>query len=578
MAACLLKIFYRPRELIIASLILASSDSHAKLPACDAAGLTKNCDVFRGSEKTENIQYPDGTFLKKPIEKLPVKPTTNPDDAKKRLESRVRLLQFWRSLPAGARPSDDFQLSFNQAVPNPTISAVLGAEPGRDSASPLLLPWPPQNSSADLQVVSEEKLRSYFNSLEKPARAKLADLISVASVDTLKVSNPAAKPTMELAEKRALRVRELFEFARNALIDEVERGRSIGQLSEAERSQVARLKTVDFVSLQDAKEDPSCARMAPDAFYSGEGHRIVICPGMYSMPDSTLMEVLGHEVAHAIDPCTLQIPLVEVVVGGRTPEVQKTTNADHQMFLKDLKYAGSSGRTLVTSVLGSGRRDAAAFLVNSGASKLVAAAIPFDKYPEASVYKCLIQNAGVREVSASDINRIAEQYVRNLDGNWKEQNSKLALKQAKATLNRYPQCTAPNSGKGQMGEAMSDAWSSKILGRWLSKNPPRNDLERFAPMGMFLTRYCEIRRPGSVRPTSGEILDIGVDALSRVHPYARERAEKIFLTASGLQEALGCQPVHNFSCPDMLGRKPSKKFKRPMTNDNDSKLNSSGAQ
>jgi hypothetical protein len=546
--------------MILASLglLILNLPALAALPACDAEGLTRGCKLFSERRESPVVKFPNGAFIENPLYKSNAPKAVRTADSE-RLKTKAALLRFWRALPEQDRPSDEFQLALGQALPHATVAEAFGglAHEAPHHEAELLLPWPPAREGAPLMAVSSAQLREYFSNLSAERQQEVKKLVAAFEPGS-SAGKAAPDARVQVAESREARVRDLFNFAQGTLLSEISRNRPYASLSEAEKSQYDRVKNLDFVSLAEAKKEPSCARMAPDAFYSWEGHRVVICPGMYTLPDASLMEVLGHEIAHPIDPCSLQIPLLKVdrkkldELRSQEPS-QVGHNPDASKLLSNLGDAGSTGMVMLSAVMSTHRKDSVPFVENLGAAKLVAPGIPFKNYPDHRAYKCLTDKVGIREVTSADLDRIARQFVRDRQGKWNATADKTLLRNVRATLGRFPQCTSPNTAKSQMGEAMSDAWSSKVLARWMEKNPPKNDMERLAPMAMFLAAYCKERPTVSTAPTTGEILDLAVDAMTRAHPYHRERAEKIFLTEPNLQKAIGCKPIQNFSCVDLLG-------------------------
>jgi hypothetical protein len=57
---------------------------------------------------------------------------------------------------------------------------------------------------------------------------------------------------------------------------------------------------------------------SPNAFYDPTQHVLKICPQMMGMPKEHLRMVIGHELAHSVDPCGASCPLHVVFAQGET--------------------------------------------------------------------------------------------------------------------------------------------------------------------------------------------------------------------------------------------------------------------
>ena len=103
---------------------------------------------------------------------------------------------------------------------------------------------------------------------------------------------------------------------------------------------------------------------------------------------------------------------------------------------------------------------------------------------------------------------------------------------------------------------MSDLWSAKVLGRWLTKNPPKTKEEKIAPLATFITNYCsEASETQSVLSdaNSFDIVNLAARSAESAHPSSRLRADQIHLTEPRIQRALGCIDTKAVSCAKYIG-------------------------
>lgn len=91
-----------------------------------------------------------------------------------------------------------------------------------------------------------------------------------------------------------------FDRTKQKMIGLILRGRDPATLTGVDRSMYLRLSTVSYRGLI---EGSFCDSSRPNADYDSETHSVGLCPTYLKLPEISLVRVLAHEIAHAIDPC-----------------------------------------------------------------------------------------------------------------------------------------------------------------------------------------------------------------------------------------------------------------------------------
>ena len=151
----------------------------------------------------------------------------------------------------------------------------------------------------------------------------------------------------ELYSGRA-RVLRVLEKARRGIVAQLEQGKVLRPSAEDQWDRM--IRRVETVQLSLTVDKKVCKKSSP-AHYDPLAHMIQICPWLFDLPESALLQIVAHEVTHAIDPC----------------------NVSYDLWGQDGKRVVDRTETL--------RADAKTTLLVSG--------IPFDKNPFEKVLMCL---------------------------------------------------------------------------------------------------------------------------------------------------------------------------------------------
>ncbi len=366
-------------------------------------------------------------------------------------------------------------------------------------------------------------------------------------------------------DKRFKRAKELFEYAKTAVLDEISKGQPLDKLTTEERALMKKVETLKLNSLSVSSKSPSCADMAPDAYYSGEDHSVTLCAGMLHYPDAQLIKVIGHEIGHPIDPCSSRFPLVRINgealkklsdlksswpdsirnnsdVAGAVVQIKKYTPSEYAMFSQIMNFRDPKSINYLTENL----------ILSE-----VAPAIEAEKHPAQGAYSCLIRTKAFREVSAQDIKLVADRFAQSNALDQPDSVVQDLSSKVEKRLRPYSQCIWSAGGRSQMGEAMSDVWGAKVFGRWLTDNPPKSEVEKVAAISLHAAGACrQVTRsqPDLDSLPLNKITESADRQIQKVHPSDFTRADLIVLADPRAQQALGCQSTDTENCLKLVGR------------------------
>lgn len=522
------------------SIVLAVASAK---PACTLDGMTDQCRFFTESNQSEFV-LPDGTRFPNPARpgNPPIPQTQGggygpfgSTDPKAMLEMTDQAYEAQTEIlmtisETGVNPK------FALAATNMVNLSMYGASTAGSypSSSTLFLPWPPWGERATTRAVSLADYKKEFIDKLTPEQKAVFDEQAAKVLRAMSAGAPkpdAPPPAPALSAERIKKVHSLADETKELLLSEMLRGRRYESLSADEKAlydKVQKIKMVDPTN-SSLQNNPVCQQQTPNAFYLTSDNSISICPNFYQYPNSVLVKVLAHEMAHSIDPCSCSLGHYSI---------------DYQAASAVEDGAPRSELTQVIMALSEGRfwalpdrlKEKA---ISQGWIREHAAAIPPTRYPYKVSLSCLEKRIDMLNATAADrqqMVRIQARAARAEGADPATAREQAARTAAKTFLNpNCPLSGGPGEGYAilsQVGEVMSDAWAAKVLGRYLEENPPKTDLEKKATIGFFAAGACSPTRPrGMVAGSMGHN-----------HPFPRERLDEIFLAEPRVQAALGCQP------------------------------------
>jgi hypothetical protein len=114
------------------------------------------------------------------------------------------------------------------------------------------------------------------------------------------------------------RAQTLFQEAKELVIALIDNGQKMEKLDRAERYLVRKLKALKPLEVKSAA-DPLCAENGlekADAYFNAIEGKVLVCPAVLKFPSVTIVWILGHEIAHAVDDCNGTSPTYKFPSGG----------------------------------------------------------------------------------------------------------------------------------------------------------------------------------------------------------------------------------------------------------------------
>lgn len=574
-----------PIAYLLALLQMPIAMAATARPQCSAAGLTNNCEIFQKYGKKAAIPLSDGSTLQNPLlapmqggdpEDGDGPPPTGAQQANqmtplraKDMQIQARMIELWSKMPAAARVSPEFAADLNaiQPVPDKLLEWAgrrLVYPPGMKptATNQISIVWPPSNTEGQRQTISVDKLVEFMNKIPTPYKQKMKALLQQRAdnkVEALNTGENLSFGTLSGGPPLG-ELQKLFDYAKQTMLDEILKGRDLGSLRGAELSAYDRIRTVQFGGI--SPQNRACARVGNPAGYSAESHNFVFCPMSGNFPKAQLLKIIAHEMAHSIGPCISESPLVRInwnaiaKLDASPAHIPKAIVADRDVSQLLVAISQTPDRSpyavlTISSMLKD--QGAIARAQKLGLLEVVGPAMSEAENPSTPVITCLRDKEKVRDIGEKELDTIAKHFVegfKNTTGK-KQQSS---VEEIKNRVRPFARCL--ETGTNHMLEAIPDAWSAKVMGKWLSENPPKTEIDKVAPFAYDLPAVCGpiTNAPDKVASLSVEdIKQIAITDMNEVHPSNRVRMDKLALTEPRIQKALGCEPIPNANCLTLIG-------------------------
>ena len=549
-------------------------------PACTMAAITQDCRLFKERKDSPVIVLPDGSEIPNPLYVKPQPQTGMPtappvpsvekmaEDFRENTRNQVKLLRAWDSLPRSQRVSDEFKVTFQTALLTPALQAWANGTPPIEGPFPLILPWPPGKKGAEFRSVNSAELSAFLNRLPRPQRTLIASQAKEAaqrfSANYMTGSRGERRsrgtneiPTATPEQKE--RIEKAVEYAREAMQQDLLRGRRPEELSVEEKGYLAKIRTVRLEPLDISRNSPACTARTSPAWYVPNQHAIVICPDMYKTPMADLIFVLGHEIGHSIDPCNGRCHLLAVnhaKLGDQMPPEIRTeieSNRELKQVVDLLKNSGGPFSVLRYREATDGDR-VEKRLLELGLIQIEGQRVKNDEGdPNRKMWQCLLSTAQVRPADDRQLAAMADEVERLLRVNNERIKDPSELrKNLLLRLQENRHCLTTPIGPSQISEAASDAHGARVLGRWLKENPPKTDEDRLAVVAFFGNEQCTLENPAAADDSRLQDLFFIQRVLAinknQPHPENHSRLERILLTEPRVQAAMGCKGDPKYNC------------------------------
>lgn len=510
-------------------------------PTCSTNTLTDNCKLFDPSK--EFIQTKDG-------KKIPN--FSFSDKEKWAKEQKIRNLELeskskTMSLNSTVTATQILAKKMSpQAVINlsssPPVFELL-AKIHSGEASPQMLEkkaalWWPLNSSRG--KVQEKTLGDVDKYLKENFTAKdIQTLEKFGKVHANQdgIEAPALYHPLH-QEASAAELNDMVKSAKDEIIGLISAGRPEAALSPREKDAIERVRTIGFDPTAKVT-DKDCASLMPNAFYSSDSHSFTLCPGFRSWPRESLMMVIGHEIAHSIDPCLAQQGLVKIDSQKARAFIKAKASPGESVELAtdllDLKSSYMNTRQLwEKGLLNSPVLEP---LYEHGILRDHLRMSTYATYPFSSVSGCLAskEGGGFRSSNADHEAMLnAKVDTGALDGDEKDRLAK--------AYKDHPECLAVNGKNSMLGEATADWFGAKVAAADLKKRGKTLEGDDKAmPAIYFLNQACASKQS---KPSQTSLINdlAKMNQDSDEHPLDLARLDNLVLRDPGLAEVFGCEP------------------------------------
>ncbi|MCB0404378.1 MAG: hypothetical protein KDD51_06300, partial [Bdellovibrionales bacterium] len=466
--------------------------------SCTVEALTRNCEVF-SPDGPLSIELSDGTIIPNYAARGKLREASPEQAAEEAIDQRKKNVAFtkeqltkkakwntealaWLKKVNGGEKKP-FSSTFHDYLAAHMDGAALAVFDDRPEGI-VFLPWPPDKEGADVEAVPSkeafQKLKELLGDEFETFDRLTLDAENIARLKPEPAVTARSKDIDKMMEENRNRIgsrlahgKDLFAKVQAEMEKKLLNGRQYGDLSDHEKSLVDRIKSVTF----QYTEDPGSCSAMPNAFYRKHDHTINVCTDFLLDPDTSLLLIFGHELAHAIDPCTSQFPLLKAKKDAYLKWVDTKNgvfNADaiaKPEFLPVLRYLdtgfGQQGADYLSSyplALDFGEEAVQYFIQHPDKAPLEpqAAGVPAAAYPFKSVLACLADEKhdfkSTKSSTHADALARVKQYRRDFLGIDDPKGEQRIL----SVLKKHPECGV-GGAHSEMGEAFADWMGAEIL-------------------------------------------------------------------------------------------------------------------
>ncbi len=504
---------------------------------CDIDSLTDNCKVFdpkkpyvtlKNGKRAINFSYDHDAEMDE-------KPERSKEETEKQrlqgLKTQAKALEIL-SKPK-KKISENFKLYLMNELPE--VNYALSGE--ADKEFRINVYYPPDSASGSFKAMKADEFRTLFSSYYSPQQ--LTELGGLMPPEPPEQGEPDVHPVYQ--DQKPLtseaRVGELMKFAKGSIVKKILAGRKREDLSAAERDALHKVESVSHRVGTVASDNSACSGVTPNAFYDPGSHQISVCPNFLHLPEAAVISVLGHEVAHAIDPCLCQFGLYSLDRSRAQAfmAANKRGSVDKDMA-SALRFAMSQeGDKFTSANLFQAAKDPDKVLKDlesKGVIKKETGEYDYTQFPFGEVSQCL-SNLQFRATSTE-----REGYFKDL-----KSSGAVPAKEAdklEQAFKKHPECLPVKGKSSQMGEAFADWFGAQVASDYSEQiNKKMDPLES---MFFFANVYCSEKNSTGKPKSLGESIDRIEGDRTAAHPPNRKRMEDIYLRAPALAKAVGCTP------------------------------------
>ncbi|WP_413292739.1 hypothetical protein ACLSU7_15070 [Bdellovibrio sp. HCB185ZH] len=349
------------------------------------------------------------------------------------------------------------------------------------------------------------------------------------------------RQNQEKLNKATTRMKDIFEDTRERVISVLSKRKNSSNKSQIDRM-IERVKSVRMKigTPGPAEEMGKQGCEVPNAAYNLELHEMMICPQVLNMPESSLFTLIGHELGHAIDPCSAALDFSQS--GAKFPDWMNMLVKPNTAPTTSKGFAaGENPLEDVISCLGK--------------PSSIGVKVP-DKDTLLKDVKSQLANL-VDFVESGEDQEMGEGNEEIRGGVGARDAVRGQLEDRRDMLNnhydQFKGCSAV-TGSILIDESFADWISSQALGEKITSLPTSKAAEyAFAAPGVFYSAAC----PGLVAQSfakakamapkcsslnkfaNAEKGDMGTEGLP--HPETNQRVNRIYFAKPEIKNALSCQ-------------------------------------
>lgn len=532
---------------------------------CSLEALTNNCKMF--DPKVEKITFSDGTFIRNMSYKGPkTKPSVQPSseeikaaqefeyqlDTSNQQEKEIKN-RIYQMVNSASKFSTRKKSIIYWYLINPQWTGFLDYDFG-NPISFLDLTHEDSLETQDYEGPSLKlALQNFFGSQWDDylkLRGQLNAKQNTNEILRLKIAELKSQKTVTRDPSLVKRLEQIFTDARKGLINLITRGRSEDQLSASEKSSIFRLNTIKYKPF-------NCKSGEINANYNPIDHSFTVCDGLLEAPEASLVGVVAHELFHAIDPCSLQMPLYQVNQAKLQSAIylnQSNKSMDLVDLLRNSKYTNLDVRSYFP-------RSGVDLAEGMNVLELKEKGVARSNYPFNDVYSCLKspQGGSFIEESAADRKKVIDSVIlfkkQRLGDGYDAKKDREILNQKYL---KYSQCGM--GAHSEMTEATADWAASEVEGNYLKGQKFETPKDRLKQIAVFANIACSDRtigiEPFNEAMPAGEI-DQRITSYSPLmldsHPAGVKRLKYIIMRNPNLAKALGCNTELLPPCTHAVG-------------------------
>lgn len=591
---------------------------------CSMQDLTFDCRIY--DQLPPVIVMPDGTSFPNPVKPKEKNPEIAPDSGfsnsgyyigdgygvnkldddgfeDKAIQAEARLAEAIDRLAKNAssgkeqKISNAFKVAFIRKFPQISARFVYNPGAGKFESSndyqviansstfshlkkPLKMPWPANSTSTEYSTLStqdEAKLLELLNSADNSTKQEMGQQLNAVHGNLLKIAKDDAylaavkaqdlqeeKEKQEKEENRKKHIKDLVALAKEAIVKKLSGGKSLDSLPSDVQNLIKKVSSVRYREMNPKNSEELDNCKSPNAYYSSTEHTFLLCPSIMNYPDSQLIEIIGHELGHSIDPCRSMAGVSkvnsELVKNFRAKDMTSSSSEDDKA-LEDL-----TDRT--TTALPIAIYFTERFQETIRKYKILTTEIDGvdpSKYPLKNAVACMQKKANLNDISKSDIDLSVETWVELAKARGASKADLLKEKEAaKKLLSLNPSCTGSFDKVSEMTESSADMWGAIAQAEYFKKFRPRSNLDRIAAISLWKANGCvqieKLSKPDHSTPDSiakqlrrltSKKLESQYDKMDP-HPKHEIRTDEVMFSYPPLAEAMGCKVGPNSGCYQLL--------------------------